>query len=108
MSYVNPQGWGNQHTNNVANQVDHIADKIGFATDMVNNASMSLDSLQQELMAIANSPYPPNQSQITQIATRIATSKRQIDDGLNKIKEMARTIDQQTDNIQTPHQRGGW
>lgn len=110
MSYINSNsnGWGNQHTNDVANKVDHIADKIQFAVDMVNNAAISLESAQQELNALANAPYPPQSSQLSQLASRIGTSKRQIDDGLAKIKEMARTIDSETDHIQTNNQSRGW
>lgn len=100
MSYVN-QGWGNHHTNYIANKVDHLAEKIAFAVDMVKNASMSLESAQQELIAMSNAPYPPQSGQLLSLSSRIATCKKQIDDGLLKIQEMARAIDMETDNIQT-------
>lgn len=107
MTYVNNNNgmgsWGNNHR--VADKVDHIADKIEFACDMINNASMSLDSLYMELMQISNQPNPPEPSTLMGIATRIQTSRRQIDDGLMKVKEMARNIDSETDDIQ---RRGGW
>ncbi|MGK5510248.1 hypothetical protein [Brevibacillus formosus] len=107
MSYINnSNGWSNQHTNHVANKVDHLADKISFAVDMVANAAINLDGAQQELLTLANAPYPPQSTQLITLANRIAANKRQIDDGLAKIKEMARTIDQETNQIQTPPQRG--
>lgn len=100
MSYVNNQspGWGQNQR--IADSVDHIASKIELSCDMISNAGIGLDSLHQELMMIANQPYPPQPSQLTSLATRILTSRKQMDDGVLKIKELARTIDSETNEIQ--------
>ena len=52
MSYMNSStsSWGySSPQQQVANKVDHIADKIGFALDMANNQIIGIDGIEAEL-----------------------------------------------------------
>lgn len=95
--------WNNNHR--VADSVDHTASQITLACDMITNAGINFEGIQQELMMLANQPSPPEPAQLISIANRIQTTKRQIDDSVQKVKEFARNIDSKTDEIQN---RGGW
>lgn len=85
--------------------MDHTTSQITLACDMMTNAGINFEDIQQELMMLANQPNPSEPSQLISIANRIQTTKRQIDDSVQKVKEYARYIDFKTDEIQN---RSSW
>lgn len=106
MSYMNDSGWGYQSPQqHVANKVDHVADKIAFALDMVNNQIIGIDGIEAELRALASGQAPPRPEQLTSIAARLNTMQNQLKDNFTKIKEMTKEIDLTTDAIQN---HKGW
>lgn len=106
MSYMNNTGWGYQSPQQqIANKVDHVADKISFALDMANNQIIGIDGIESELRALATGQTPPRPEQLTALAGRLNTLQNQLKDNFVKIKDMAKEIDVTTDAIQN---KGGW
>lgn len=89
----------------IADSVDHTASQITLACDMITNAGINYEGIQQELLMLANQPNPPEPSQLIGLANRIQTTKHQVDNSVQKIKEFARNIDSKTDEIQN---RSSW
>ena len=107
MSYMNESSWGYQTPQQqVANKVDHVADKISFALDMANNQILGIDGIEAELRALASGQNPPRPEQLKSLAGRLNAIQNQLKDNFVKIKEMAKEIDLATDAIQ--QQKGGW
>lgn len=106
MSYMNDNGWGYQSPQQqVANKVDHVADKISFALDMANNQIIGIDGIEKELKALSTGSTPPRPEQLVSIASRLGALQNQLKDNFLKIKEMAKEIDLTTDIIQN---KQGW
>ncbi len=107
MSYMNESNWGYQTPQQqVANKVDHVADKISFALDMANNQILGIDGIEAELKSLSVGQTPPRPEQLKSIAGRLNAIQNQLKDNFTKIKEMAKEIDLVTDTIQ--QQKGGW
>lgn len=110
MSYMNSStsSWGySSPQQQVANKVDHIADKIGFALDMANNQIIGIDGIEAELRALATGQNPPRPEQLTSLAGRLNSLQNQLKDNFTKVKQMTLEIDKTTDVIQTGSV-GGW
>lgn len=103
-SYLN--NWSNHNTQHTANKIDHIADKAAFAIEMLQNALIGFDALEKELIETSNAPHPPQSQTLRSYAHRIDTNQKQLQDGLNKIKQLMSEIDNTTNQIQNP--RGTW
>ena len=105
MSYMN-NNWGyNSPQQQVANKVDHVADKIAFALDMANNQIIGIDGIETELRALATGQTPPRPEQLTSIAGRLNALQNQLKDNFTKIQQMTKEIDITTDVIQNG---SGW
>lgn len=107
MSYINNSSWGyNSPQQQVANKVDHVADKISFALDMADNQILGIDGIEMELRALASGQTPPRPEQLTSIAGRLNALQNQLKDNFSKVKQMTKEIDITTDAIQNGN--GGW
>ena len=105
MSYMN-NNWGyNSPQQQVANKVDHVADKIAFALDMANNQIIGIDGIETELRALATGQTPPRPEQLTSIAGRLNALQNQLKDNFTKMQQMTKEIDITTDVIQNG---SGW
>lgn len=105
MSYMN-NNWGyNSPQQQVANKVDHVADKIAFALDIANNQIIGIDGIETELRALATGQTPPRPEQLTSIAGRLNALQNQLKDNFTKIQQMTKEIDITTDVIQNG---SGW
>lgn len=99
-------GWGNHQAKETAQRIDHIADKAKFGIEMLGSGLIGIDALEKELMEISNAPQPPSQAQIRSIAHRLDAHQKQLQQALDRIKEMMNDIDKETDYIQRP--RTNW
>lgn len=107
MSYMNNSSWGyNSPQQQVANKVDHVADKINFALDMANNQVIGIDGIETELRALASGQTPPRPEQLLSIAGRLNSLQNQLKDNFTKVQQMTKEIDITTDVIQSG--QGGW
>lgn len=106
---TNYMGWNNAPSKMTAYQIDNLADKIRFLTDMLDNTLISFDTLEKELVNMANAPVPPQPTALTSVANRIDGNQKQLRDGLNKLKELTKEIDLATDKLQGNNKNGwGW
>jgi hypothetical protein len=92
--------WGNYRTQHTANNIDHISDKAKFAIEMLETALRGFDTIEKEIVDVAQSQNLPSREQIRAFAYRIDTHQNQVQDGLNRLKQMMVDIDKATDNIQ--------
>lgn len=99
-------GWGNNQTKETALKIDHIADKAKFGIEMLGTGLMGIDSLEKELIELSNASEPPTQVQIRSIAHRLDSHQKQLQQALERIKDMMNDIDKATDFIQKP--RTNW
>ncbi len=99
-------GWGNNQAKETALKIDHIADKAKFGIEMLGSGMIGIDALEKELIELSNAPQPPTQTQIRSIAHRLDAHQKQLQQALNRIKEMMNDIDRATDSIQNP--RTNW
>lgn len=99
-------GWGNNQAKETALRIDHIADKAKFGIEMLGTGLSGIDALEKELMEISGSQHPPTQAQIRSIAHRLDSHQKQLQQGLDRIKDMMNAIDKETDFIQGP--RTNW
>jgi hypothetical protein len=100
-------GWGssNNNTKSSAKDIEHTADKTDFAVDMVDNALLAYDSVEKELMEMANASMPPTPEALRALAHRIDNHQQQARMGLLKIKEFQKNIVKSSGTIQ---QNNGW
>lgn len=94
--YMNWNGT-NKH---VANNIDHIADKMKFATEMIDNSLLNFDAIEKELISMSNAQNPPQPASLSAMAYRINSSQMQLKNALIKIRELSMDIDKSTDIIQ--------
>lgn len=99
-------GWGNNQAKETALKIDHIADKAKFGIEMLGTGLIGIDALEKELIELSNAPQAPTQVQIRSLAHRLDSHQKQLEQGLNRIKEMMNDIDRATDSIQGP--RTSW
>ncbi|MFB9328250.1 hypothetical protein ACFFSY_20160 [Paenibacillus aurantiacus] len=99
-------GWGNNQAKETASKIDHIADKAKFGIEILGTGLIGIDALEKELIEMSNAQYAPSQEQIRAIAHRLDAHQKQLQQGLDRIKEMMIDIDKATDSIQRP--RTGW
>lgn len=90
----------------VANNIDHIADKISFTTEMIDNSLLNFDAIEKELMAMSTAQVPPQPANLSAMAYRINSSQVQLKNALCKIRELNKDIDRLTDVIQGGN--NGW
>jgi hypothetical protein len=109
MSYTPPvgqngymtSGWGaGSQTALTARDIEHIADKAGFAVDMIENALTNFDAIEKELMELSGSSVPPTPEGLRIIAHRIDTAQKQVQQGLAKVKEFQGDIAKTTSTLQ--------
>ncbi|MUT65702.1 hypothetical protein [Paenibacillus sp. NEAU-GSW1] len=93
-------GWGNNHNRETAHKIDHIADKAKFGIEMLSTGLIGIDAIEKELIEFSHAPEPPTQVQIRSIAHRLDAHQKQLQQALDRIKEMMNEIDRETDNIQ--------
>jgi len=100
-------GWGNNgKTKETASKIDHIADKAKFGIEMLGTGVQGIDAIEKELIELSNAPEPPTQTQIRSLAHRLDAHQKQLQQGLDRVKDMLDDIDKETDNIQKP--RSSW
>lgn len=99
-------GWGNHQAKETALKIDHIADKAKFGIEMLGTGLIGIDALEKELIELSHATHPPSQEQIRAIAHRLDAHQKQLQQGLDRIKEMMTDIDRETDHIQRP--RTNW
>jgi hypothetical protein len=100
-------GWGtNSQTKSTAKDISHIADKSEFAVDMIENALIGFDAIEKELMELSSSSVPPTPEMLRIIAHRIDTNQKQVQKGLEKVKEFQKDIAKNSSVIQNPN--AGW
>lgn len=99
-------GWGNQQAKETALKIDHIADKAKFGIEMLGTGLIGIDAIEKELIELSNAPHAPSQVQIRSLAHRLDAHQKQLEQGLQRIKDMMNDIDRATDSIQGP--RSGW
>ncbi|MGO4540842.1 hypothetical protein [Paenibacillus sp. 2TAB19] len=99
-------GWGNQQAKETALRIDHLADKAKFGIEMLGTGLIGIDALEKELIELSNAPQAPTQVQIRSLAHRLDSHQKQLEQGLNRIKDMMNDIDRATDSIQGP--RTNW
>ncbi|MCR2807097.1 hypothetical protein [Paenibacillus soyae] len=98
-------GWGNNHqAKETALKIDHIANKAKFGIEMLSTGLVGIDALEKELIEISSAPEPPTQVQIRSIAHRLDAHQKQLQQALERIKDMMTDIDRETDVIQKPRQ----
>lgn len=98
----NSGGWGYNSPHQVsANKIDHIADKMNFALDIISNQILSIDGIENELRALATGTAPPRPEQLIALAARLDSCQNQITDNVSKVKLMTKEIETTTDTIQT-------
>jgi hypothetical protein len=108
MSYTPPvatpnymtSDWGSSKTKETALKIDHIADKAQFAIEMLESALRGFDTIEKEIVDISNATQMPSREQIRAFAYRVDTHQKQVQDGLERLKQMMRDVDRATDNIQ--------
>lgn len=100
-------GWGNNsQAKETASKIDHIADKAKFGIEMLSTGLIGVDALEKELIELSEAPQPPTQVQIRSIAHRLDSHQKQLQQALDRIKDMMNDIDKATDTIQKP--RSNW
>ncbi|CAH1200532.1 hypothetical protein PAECIP111893_01420 [Paenibacillus plantiphilus] len=99
-------GWGNNQAKETALKIDHIADKAKFGIEMLGTGLIGIDAIEKELIELSQAPQPPSQVQVRSLAHRLDSHQKQLQQGLDRIKEMMNEIDRETDAIQRP--RSGW
>lgn len=92
--------WGTSTRKETALKIDHIADKAQFAIEMLESALRGFDTIEKEIVDISNASAMPSRETIRAFAYRIDTHQRQVQDGLERIKNMMKDIDKATDVIQ--------
>ncbi|MGL4655696.1 MAG: hypothetical protein ACRCWM_07425 [Sarcina sp.] len=98
-------GWGNNQTRYVANEVDHVADKIKFLADIMESQIIAFDAVEQELINYSQASMPPSPEVLRNLASRIDAIQHQIKENLDKMKDLSQAVDKATDKIQNSH---GW
>lgn len=104
-NYMNNWGSNNQ-AKETALKIDHIANKAKFGIEMLNTGLIGIDSIEKELIEISGAHEPPTQVQIRSIAHRLDAHQKQLQQALERIKDMMNDIDRETDAIQKP--RSSW
>ncbi|WP_195575423.1 hypothetical protein [Paenibacillus sp. 1001270B_150601_E10] len=99
-------GWGNSQAKETALKIDFIADKAKFGIEMLSSGLIGIDALEKELIELAEAPNPPTQVQIRSIAHRLDAHQKQIQQALDRVKDMMSDIDKATDAFQKP--RTNW
>ncbi|MBW7477635.1 hypothetical protein K0T92_23215 [Paenibacillus oenotherae] len=99
-------GWGNNQAKETALRIDHIADKAKFGIEMLGTGLIGIDAIEKELIELSNAPQPPSQAQMRSIAHRLDSHQKQLQQALDRIKDMMNDIDRETDSIQRP--RSSW
>lgn len=108
MEYMNA-GWGMQASAMTATQIDMIADKINFVSDMIAQGLIAFDAVENELVALSRGNIPPQPAQLQAIAGRVDANQKQIFMGLQKLKELSKEVDRATDKLQQGNAaQGGW
>ncbi|ANF95661.1 hypothetical protein [Paenibacillus bovis] len=93
-------GWGNQKAKETALKIDHIADKAKFGIEILGSGLVGIDAIEKELIELSHAPNPPSQEQIRSIAHRLDSHQKQIQQALDRIRDMMTDIDKATDAIQ--------
>jgi hypothetical protein len=93
--------WGSSKTKETTMKIDHIADKAQFAIEMLESALRGFDTIEKEIVDLSNSSQMPSRESIRAFAYRIDTHQKQVQDGLERIKQMMLDIDKATDGIQS-------
>ncbi|WP_018885324.1 hypothetical protein [Paenibacillus massiliensis] len=99
-------GWGNKQAKETAVRIDHIADKAKFGIEMLGTGVSGIDAIEKELIELSHAPNPPTQEQIRSMAHRLDAHQKQIQQALDRIKEMMTDIERQADSIH--NQRNSW
>lgn len=99
LGYMN-NGWGGMQSKMAANQIDMIAEKINFVSDIIQQGLMAFDAIEAELNNYARGTVPPQPQQLTSMAIRVDSNQKQIFMGLQKLKELSAQIDKATDTLQ--------
>lgn len=99
-------GWRNSQNKEAALRIDHIADKAKFGIEMLGTGLNGIDAIEKELIELSQAPQPPSQVQVRSLAHRLDSHQKQLQQGLERIKEMMNEIDRATDAIQKP--RSSW
>lgn len=107
MEYMNA-GWGMQASAMTATQIDMIADKINFVSDMIAQGLIAFDAVESELVALSRGTVPPQPAQLQAIAGRVDVNQQQIFMGLQKLKELSKEVDRATDKLQRGNVSQGW
>lgn len=92
-------GWGSK-TVHTAHQIDMIADKIKFVSEMIENNLLALDGVESELQAYSRGTTPPSPQVLIALAGRIDSTQTQLQHGLKKMQELAKEVDLATDTLQ--------
>jgi hypothetical protein len=95
--------WGNQRTQETALRVDFIADKANLAIENLESALTGMDAIEKEIIDISNATVMPSRETIRAFAYRIDAQQKQLQLGLDKLKNMMKDIDETTNTIQRPH-----
>jgi len=96
-------GWGNHQSRETALKIDHIADKAKFGIEMLGTGLIGIDAIEKELMELSVAPQPPTQGQVRSLAHRLDAHQKQLQQGLDRLKQMMNDIDRETDTIQRPN-----
>lgn len=98
VGYMNA-GWNgaNQMT---AFQIDMIAEKINFVSEMIQQGLVAFDAIEQELVNYSRGQVPPQPQQLASMASRIDANQKQIFMGLQKLRELSIEVDKATDKLQ--------
>jgi translation initiation factor 2 alpha subunit (eIF-2alpha) len=98
--------WGNSQAKYTAMNIDHVADKAKFAIEMLESALKGFDTIEKEIVDASNASNPITREGLRAFAYRVDTHQNQVQDGLNRLKQMMNDIDKATDGIQ--RQRTSW
>lgn len=99
-------GWNNKQAKETAIKIDHIADKAKFGIEVLSTGLVGIDALEKELIEMSHASQPPTQEQIRSLAHRLDAHQKQIQQGLDRIKDMMTDIEKETDSFQQP--RKSW
>lgn len=99
LNYMN-SNWNYAPAQMTASKIDMIADKISFVSDVIQQALLSFDTIEDELQNCVRCNTPPPPQQLLSLANRIDSNQKQIFMGLQKLKELSVEIDRTTDKLQ--------
>lgn len=99
-------GWSSR-SRMTANQIDHIADKISFVSEMIENNILALDGVEKELESFSRGQVPPSPQMLLALSGRIDSIQSQLNHGLRKMKDLAKEVDLATDALQN-NNGAGW